>query len=96
MDPQKMKDAYQRLELLDDRLTYKIRAGTRTTIQPGPDQINAKVKDLAEYTLELKDILQEFILAFASRKAAPAPGPPTSAPGAPGPPGSGPPPPPVG
>lgn len=71
MDPKKMKEAYQRLEVLDDRLTYKVRSGTRTTIQPTPDQINAKVKDLAEYTLQLKDILREFMLAFAAKKKQP-------------------------
>lgn len=66
MNPQKMKEAYQRLEMLDERLTYKIRSGTRTMVQPTPDQINAKVKDLAEYTMELKDILRDFMLSFAN------------------------------
>lgn len=67
MDPQKMKEAYQKLESLDERLTYKIR--TRgTTVQPTTDQLNAKLNDVASYTIELKEILQEFMLAFATRR----------------------------
>ena len=73
MDPQKMKEAYQKLESLDERLTFKIRA-RGTTVQPTTDQLNAKLNDVATYTIELKEILQEFILAFATRR--PEAGPP--------------------
>lgn len=67
MDPQKMKEAYMKLESLDDRMTYKIRS-RGTTVQPTTDQLNAKINDLSSYTIELKEILQEFMLAFASRR----------------------------
>ena len=70
MDPERMKEAYQQLEALDERLTYKIRAGSRgSMIQPTPEQLNAKLVDLANFSLELKDILREFMLAFAKRPA---------------------------
>ncbi len=68
MDPEKMKAAYQRLESLDERMSYKIRPKTGYT-QPSADQINAHLTDVANYTLELKDIVRELMLAFASRKA---------------------------
>jgi hypothetical protein len=71
MDPNRLKEAYQRLEALDDRLTFKIRPRSGFT-QPSTEQIDAKVKDLAEYTLELKDILREVILSFARRAAPPS------------------------
>ena len=67
MDPEKMKEAYQRLESLDERMTYKIRPKSGLH-QPTVEQLNAKQTDLANYTLELKDILREFMLAFASRR----------------------------
>ncbi len=67
MDPQKMKEAYQKLESLDERLTFKIRS-RGTTVQPTTDQLNAKLNDVATYTIELKEILQEFMLAFATRR----------------------------
>ncbi len=72
MDPSRLKEAYQRLEILDDRLTHKIRPRSGGFSSPSPDQIDAKLKELAEYTLELKDILREFMLAFARRKSAPS------------------------
>jgi hypothetical protein len=67
MDPQKMKEAYQKLESLDERLTYKIRA-RGTTVQPTTDQLNNKLNEVATYTIELKEILQDFMLAFATRR----------------------------
>jgi hypothetical protein len=66
MDPQRLKEAYQQLDLLDERLTYKIRPRSGT-VSPTADQVDAKLRDLANYTLELKDIMKQFMLAFASR-----------------------------
>ena len=70
MDPQRMKAAYQQLESLEDRLSYKIRPRP-TNISPSVDQVDAKLKDLANFTLELKDILREFMLSFATRPQPP-------------------------
>ncbi len=68
MDPQRLKEAYQRLEALDERLSYKIRPRRSSMVSPSIDQVDDKLRDLAGYTLELKDILREFMLAFARRK----------------------------
>lgn len=95
MDPQKMKEAYQRLEALDDRLSYKVRPKKHSMVQPSPDQINSHLTDVAEFTLELKEILRDMMLAFASKPKAsqgsqgPPQGPPKGPPG--GTPGSTPP-----
>lgn len=72
MDPQKMKEAYQKLESLDERLTYKIRS-RGTTVQPTTDQLNNKLNEVATYTIELKEILHDFMLAFATRRPEPPP-----------------------
>ena len=74
MDPQKMKEAYQRLEALDDRLTYKVRPKKHSMVQPSPDQINTHLGDVAEFTLELKEILRDFMLSFAARPKPPQAG----------------------
>ena len=74
MDPKKMKEAYDRLETLDDRLAYRVRPKTHTMVQPTPDQINKHLDDVAEFTLELKDILRDFMLCFASKPKPPTPG----------------------
>ena len=72
MDPDRMKEAYQRLEALDDRLSYKIRP-KGGYLQPSQDQINAHLGDVANYVLELKDIMRELMLAFATRRQPPRP-----------------------
>ena len=68
MDPNRLKEAYQRLETLDDRLSHKIRPRRSSYVSPSADQIDDKLQQLANYTLELKEILREFMLAFARRR----------------------------
>jgi hypothetical protein len=72
MDPQKVRDAYQRLQTLDDRLTYKVRpkpGGALT--RPTPEQVEQSLRDLAAYTVELKDVLEDLFVAIASKSPAP-------------------------
>ena len=74
MDPQRLKDAYQQLQLLDDRLTHKVRprAGG-ALVRPSPEMLEQQLRDLATYTVELKDILQELFLSIASAPKPPGP-----------------------
>ncbi len=66
MDSTRLKVAFQRLEALDERLSYKINPRTTfSAVSPTADQVDAKLRDVARYTLELKDIMREFMLAFA-------------------------------
>ena len=69
MDPKRLKEAYQKLESLEERLAYKIRPHTGSMITPTADQVDAKLRDLANFTLELKDVVREFMLSFAKPKA---------------------------
>jgi hypothetical protein len=71
MDVKRLKHAYDQLQSLDDRLTYKIRprSGGGMT-RPSTDQLEEKLRELAGYTIELKDIVQELILAVGSRPKA--------------------------
>ncbi len=72
MDSNRLKEAYQRLEALDERLRYKVKPRSSSMVSPSVDQIDTKIRDLANYTLELKDIMREFMLAFArTRKPGP-------------------------
>jgi len=68
MDPQRLKDAYQKLQSLDDRMTHKVRprAGG-ALVRPSPDQLEQSLRELAVYTVELKEVVQELFLAFASK-----------------------------
>lgn len=70
MDTQKLHDAYQRLQSLDDRLTHKIRprAGG-SMVRPSADQLEIAVREVAAYTIELKEILRAL---FESLGASPS------------------------
>jgi hypothetical protein len=86
MDPQKLKDAYQKLQSLDERLTFKVRPRPGGSLsRPTAEQTEQSLRDLASYTVELKEVIQELFLAIAGRP--PAPGTPGS--GAPGAGGAG-------
>ena len=75
MDPQRLKDAYQKLQLLDDRLTHKVRprAGG-AMVRPTPEMLEQSMRDLATYTIELKEIVQELFLAIAGKPQPPSSG----------------------
>ncbi len=66
MDGNRLRETFQRLESLDERLTYKIRPRSMVSmVSPTADQVDDKLRDLAGYTIELKEIMREFMLAFA-------------------------------
>lgn len=70
MDPQRMKDAYQKLQSLDERLTYKIRPRSGgPLVRPNPEQLEQALRDLSSYTVELKEVVQELFLAIAGKPA---------------------------
>jgi hypothetical protein len=74
VDPQRLKETYQKLQILDDRLTHKVRprAGG-ALVRPGPDQLEQSLRDLAQYTIELKEIVAELILAIGTKPPGPPP-----------------------
>jgi hypothetical protein len=68
MDPQRLKNAYEKLQLLDDRLTHKVRPRPGgSLVRPSPEQLEMAMRDLAIYTVELKEIVHELILAIGTR-----------------------------
>ena len=71
MDVKRLKQAYDHLQSLDERVTYKIRPRTGGGLtRPSTDQLEEKLRELATYTIELKDILNEVILSVGSRPKA--------------------------
>ncbi|HEX4961708.1 MAG TPA: hypothetical protein VF173_12770 [Thermoanaerobaculia bacterium] len=73
MDPQRLKDAYQKLQSLDERMTYKVRPRSSGPLssRPSSEQLEQAVRDLASYTVELKEVVQELFLAIASKPGTP-------------------------
>jgi hypothetical protein len=75
MDAQRLKEAYQKLQSLDDRLTHKVRPRPGgSLVRPSPEHLEVAMRDLATYTIELKEIVQELILAIAGRPKDPTEG----------------------
>jgi hypothetical protein len=69
MDAQRLRDAYMKLQSLDDRLTHKVRpprAGGSLT-HPTPERLDQSMRDLATYTVELKEVVEELFQAIAGR-----------------------------
>jgi hypothetical protein len=67
MDPDRFRDAYQRLQNLDERLTYKVRPRSHPSLgRATQEQLEDRIRDLADYTLELKDVMDEMFQAIAA------------------------------
>ncbi len=73
MDPKKFKAAYQRLEVLDDLMSHKVRPRSRSMAGATADQLDERMQDLAKYTLEIKEVVRDLFLAIAAQ---PGSGPP--------------------
>jgi len=75
MDPQRLREAYQKLQTLDDRLTHRVRPrpGGGLT-RPNPEQLEQSLRDLASYTVELKEVLEELFLSIAGKPQTPPSG----------------------
>ena len=62
MDPKKLVELQSRLEYLDERWTYRIRPDTGgSMIRSSSEELDRKIRELANYTIEIKDILRELI-----------------------------------
>lgn len=71
MDPQRFRDAYERLQSLDERLAHRIRPRhTGLPTHQGIEQLEAQVRVLTEYTMELKEVLNELFVAIGSKPGA--------------------------
>jgi hypothetical protein len=67
MDANRFKEAYEKLQLLDDRLTYKVRPRSGSLSHASIEQLEERQRDLANYTVELKEILEELFLAIGGK-----------------------------
>jgi hypothetical protein len=66
MDTQRFKEAYARLESLDDRLTHKVRPRPGgALVRPSEERLEEQLRELAGYTIEIKEVVKELFLAIA-------------------------------
>lgn len=73
MDSQRFHEALKRLQALDEMSTYKIRPRAGSMSRVNVDQLEERHRELAQYTIALKEILHELFEAIAGQ---PAPAPP--------------------
>ena len=66
MDPNRFKETFAKLEVLDDRLSYKVRKAMQNR-STEPEKLDERVRDVAEMVLELKDVVRELMLAIAAK-----------------------------
>jgi hypothetical protein len=72
VDPNRLKQAYAKLRSLDERMTHKVRPRTGGGLtRASTDQLEERHRELAQYTIELKEVVQELILAVGSRPKPP-------------------------
>lgn len=56
-----------RLDLLDERLGYRLRGRGGGFSTPTADQVDKHCSEIAEYVLEMKDILRELLRTLDGR-----------------------------
>jgi hypothetical protein len=67
MDPQRMKEVYERLELLDDRLGHKLRHRASGPSRLTLEQLEDRVRDLVEYSSDLRALVRDLVQAIAAK-----------------------------
>lgn len=71
MDPQRLQQTYAKLRSLDERMTHAVRPRPGGGLsRAGTEQLEERHRDLARYTIELKEVVQELILAIGSKPSA--------------------------
>lgn len=71
MDPQRLREAYQQLRSLDERLTHRVRPRPGgSLLRPSPEHLEQSLRELATYTVELREIVEELFLSIAGKPKA--------------------------
>ncbi|HVS63017.1 MAG TPA: hypothetical protein VMT85_05860 [Thermoanaerobaculia bacterium] len=67
MDPKRFREAYTKLQLLDERLTYKLKPRAMGAARASVEQVEDRVRDLSAFAIELKEILEALFVAIGSK-----------------------------
>ena len=73
MDPKRLKDVHDRLESLDDRLSYRLRARNTRPGRASLEQVEDRLRDVTEYTLELRTLVLDLLLGLVGKPDAEPP-----------------------
>ena len=68
MDAKRFQEAYEQLQALDDRLTYKVRPRRGGSMgRLTQEQLEEQQRALAEYTIGIREVLQQLFEAIAAK-----------------------------
>lgn len=67
MDPKRFREAYDKLQHLDERMGHRVRPRRGALHQVSPRELEEKLRDVASYTLELKEVVEELFQAIAGK-----------------------------
>ncbi|MEJ2085374.1 MAG: hypothetical protein P8Y44_06815 [Acidobacteriota bacterium] len=71
MDAKRFQEAYEQLQVLDDRLTYKVRPRRGAMGRLTQEQLEEHQRALAEYAIGIREILQQLFEAIAAKSTDP-------------------------
>jgi hypothetical protein len=57
----KLRELREHLEFVDDRYTHRLRPAGSSMVRPGPEEIERRQRELADYAIELKETLQQLL-----------------------------------
>lgn len=70
MDRDRLQNTLSKLELLDDRLAHRVRSVSgRGRRSRGTEQLDEGLRTLAEYVLELKEVVRELMESIAAPRS---------------------------
>jgi hypothetical protein len=62
MDRDKLRELVEHLDFVDDKFTHRVRQGQGgSLIRLGPEELERRQRDLADYVIELKDTLRQLL-----------------------------------
>jgi hypothetical protein len=62
LNQQKLRELREHLEFVDERFTHRVRhAGSTSMVRAGPEELERRHRDLADYAIELKETLQQLL-----------------------------------
>ena len=69
MDREKIREIREHLDFVDDRFTHRVRGGSGgSLVRPGPEELERRYRELADYVVELKEVLRQLLQAIDDRK----------------------------
>jgi len=69
MDSNRFHEALQKLQTLDEMSTYKVRPRAGSMSRLNIEQLEERHRELAQYTIALKEVLHELFDAIAGQPA---------------------------